>query len=357
MRGDLLGAVLEGDHPARDDGGARPGQPGDELGEVREGVRIRVVAEAEHRRRDRREPLLHPVPPDGPVARLEVARPKGVGDEALQQVGAVRRVEGLPAPPELEEVAAVGPDPDGVDRRPGRPPFPGRGVHPWGRGEDETAHAAGRPRGELDRDDATGVVPEDVGALDAEMVEHRERPRRVLLDRRRRRRRRGGAHPGQVERDEGGEVGEERGELAELVGGAGRLVDEQERRALAERLEVDGAEGPRGVARGAAEGAQDPLASPTTVASAAARNATLRANTPLDETIDALDTVVRSGKARYIGVSNFLAYRLARALGRADVKNKTRFVSIQPRYSLLFREIERELLPLAQRGRAGRDPL
>jgi 1-deoxyxylulose-5-phosphate synthase len=71
-------------------------------------------------------------------------------------------------------------------------------------------------------------------------------------------------------------------------------------------------------------------------------------NTPLDETIDALDIVVRSGKARYVGVSNFLAYRLARALGRADVKNKTRFVSMQPRYSLLFREIERELLPLAK---------
>jgi 1-deoxyxylulose-5-phosphate synthase len=69
--------------------------------------------------------------------------------------------------------------------------------------------------------------------------------------------------------------------------------------------------------------------------------------TPLDETVDALDRVVESGKARYIGVSNFLAYRLARALGRAEVKGKTRFVSIQPRYSLLFREIERELLPLA----------
>ncbi|MHC5829967.1 MAG: aldo/keto reductase, partial [Nostoc sp.] len=49
-----------------------------------------------------------------------------------------------------------------------------------------------------------------------------------------------------------------------------------------------------------------------------------------------------------IGVSNFLAYRLARALGRADVQNLTRFVSIQPRYNLLFREIERELLPLAK---------
>ena len=72
------------------------------------------------------------------------------------------------------------------------------------------------------------------------------------------------------------------------------------------------------------------------------------ASTPLDETIDALDTIVQSGKARYVGVSNFLAYRLARALGRADVRSKTRFVSVQPRYSLLFREIERELLPLAQ---------
>jgi aryl-alcohol dehydrogenase-like predicted oxidoreductase len=71
-------------------------------------------------------------------------------------------------------------------------------------------------------------------------------------------------------------------------------------------------------------------------------------STALDETIAALDDVVRSGKARYVGVSNFLAYRLARALGRADVKGKTRFVSLQPRYSLLYRETERELLPLAQ---------
>ncbi|WGS52041.1 aldo/keto reductase [Paraburkholderia sp. D15] len=71
------------------------------------------------------------------------------------------------------------------------------------------------------------------------------------------------------------------------------------------------------------------------------------ANTPLDETLEALDTIVRSGKARYVGVSNFLAYRLARALGRADVLRVARFVSVQPRYNLLFRQIERELLPLA----------
>ncbi|XXX80604.1 aldo/keto reductase [Sorangium sp. So ce134] len=71
-------------------------------------------------------------------------------------------------------------------------------------------------------------------------------------------------------------------------------------------------------------------------------------DTPIDETLEALDIVVRSGKARYIGVSNYLAYRLARALGRADVRGLARFVSVQPRYALLFREIERELLPLAQ---------
>ena len=70
-------------------------------------------------------------------------------------------------------------------------------------------------------------------------------------------------------------------------------------------------------------------------------------NTPLDESLEALDTIVRSGRARYVGVSNFLSYRLARALGRADIKGLLRPISVQPRYSLLFREIERELLPLA----------
>jgi aryl-alcohol dehydrogenase-like predicted oxidoreductase len=71
-------------------------------------------------------------------------------------------------------------------------------------------------------------------------------------------------------------------------------------------------------------------------------------NTPLDESIEALDTIVRSGRARYVGVSNFMAYRLARALGKSELRNLTRFVSVQPRYSLLFREIERELLPLVE---------
>ena len=75
--------------------------------------------------------------------------------------------------------------------------------------------------------------------------------------------------------------------------------------------------------------------------------------TPLDETLEALDVIVRSGRARYIGVSNFLAYRLAKALGRADTLRLTRMVSVQPRYSLLFREIERELLPLAEEEHLG----
>ena len=70
--------------------------------------------------------------------------------------------------------------------------------------------------------------------------------------------------------------------------------------------------------------------------------------TPVDEVAEAMDTIVRSGKARYIGVSNFLAYRLARVLGRQDTLKLTRFVSTQPRYNLLFREVERELFPLAQ---------
>lgn len=70
--------------------------------------------------------------------------------------------------------------------------------------------------------------------------------------------------------------------------------------------------------------------------------------TPLDESLEALDTIVRSGRARYVGVSNFLAYRLARAIGRAELRRLVPLVCVQPRYSLLFREIERELLPLAQ---------
>ena len=72
------------------------------------------------------------------------------------------------------------------------------------------------------------------------------------------------------------------------------------------------------------------------------------ANTPLDETLEALDAIVRSGRARYVGVSNFGAWRLAKMLGRADLLQLARPVSVQPRYSMLFRQFERDLLPLAQ---------
>jgi len=68
--------------------------------------------------------------------------------------------------------------------------------------------------------------------------------------------------------------------------------------------------------------------------------------TPIDETLGALDDMVRAGKVRYVGCSNFLAYQLARSIGRSELHDIVRFESVQPRYNLLFREIERELLPL-----------
>ncbi len=71
-------------------------------------------------------------------------------------------------------------------------------------------------------------------------------------------------------------------------------------------------------------------------------------STPIDEALEALDTVVRSGRARYIGVSNWMAHRVARALGRSEVKNLVRIDSVQPRYNLLFRTLERDLLPLCE---------
>lgn len=69
-------------------------------------------------------------------------------------------------------------------------------------------------------------------------------------------------------------------------------------------------------------------------------------HTPIDETLRAMDDLVRSGKVRYIGCSNTLAYQLARSIGRSEVLGVSRFESVQPRYNLLFRENERELFPL-----------
>jgi aryl-alcohol dehydrogenase (NADP+) len=67
--------------------------------------------------------------------------------------------------------------------------------------------------------------------------------------------------------------------------------------------------------------------------------------TPIDETLGALDDLVRAGKVRYTGASNFLTYRLVRAIGRSETLGLTRLDSVQPRYNLLFRQIEREMLP------------
>ena len=69
-------------------------------------------------------------------------------------------------------------------------------------------------------------------------------------------------------------------------------------------------------------------------------------NTPLDETLKALDDLVRLGKVRYIGCSNFLAYQLSKSLWISDKRGISRFDCIQPRYNILFREFENELFPL-----------
>ncbi len=69
-------------------------------------------------------------------------------------------------------------------------------------------------------------------------------------------------------------------------------------------------------------------------------------DTPIDETLRAFDDVVRAGKARYVGCSNYAAWQTAQALGRSDVLGLARFETVQPRYNLLFRQMERELFPL-----------
>ena len=70
------------------------------------------------------------------------------------------------------------------------------------------------------------------------------------------------------------------------------------------------------------------------------------AETPMEETIRAFDDLIRAGKIRYWGVSNWRAYQVALALGIADRAGMARPVSVQPRYNALFRAIEEELVPL-----------
>jgi aryl-alcohol dehydrogenase-like predicted oxidoreductase len=69
-------------------------------------------------------------------------------------------------------------------------------------------------------------------------------------------------------------------------------------------------------------------------------------HTPIEETLEALHDVVRSGKARYIGASSMYAWQFTKALYTADLNGWTRFVSMQNHYNLLHREEEREMLPL-----------
>ena len=70
--------------------------------------------------------------------------------------------------------------------------------------------------------------------------------------------------------------------------------------------------------------------------------------TPIEETMEALHDVVKAGKARYIGASSMFAWQFARALAVADAHGWTRFVSMQNYVNLLYREEEREMLPLCR---------
>jgi aryl-alcohol dehydrogenase-like predicted oxidoreductase len=70
--------------------------------------------------------------------------------------------------------------------------------------------------------------------------------------------------------------------------------------------------------------------------------------TPIEETLRALDELVKAGKVRYIGCSNFAAWQLCEALWTSKVNNLNSFVTVQPQYNLLDRRIERELVPCCQ---------
>src|ERR1700761_9029800 len=69
-------------------------------------------------------------------------------------------------------------------------------------------------------------------------------------------------------------------------------------------------------------------------------------NTPIEETMEALHDVVKAGKARYIGASSMFAWQFAKSLHVSQANGWTRFVSMQNHYNLVYREEEREMLPL-----------
>ena len=76
-------------------------------------------------------------------------------------------------------------------------------------------------------------------------------------------------------------------------------------------------------------------------------------DTPMEETLRALDDVVRSGKALYIGASSMHAFQFAKMLAASDANGLARFVSMQNHYNLIYREEEREMLPLCQKEGIG----
>src|ERR1700749_3790498 len=69
-------------------------------------------------------------------------------------------------------------------------------------------------------------------------------------------------------------------------------------------------------------------------------------DTPIEETMEALHDVVKAGKARYIGASSMFSWQFAKALYTSELNGWTKFVSMQPHYNLIYREEEREMLPL-----------
>jgi aryl-alcohol dehydrogenase-like predicted oxidoreductase len=76
-------------------------------------------------------------------------------------------------------------------------------------------------------------------------------------------------------------------------------------------------------------------------------------NVPLEEMLEALHRLVERGIARYVGCSNYAAWQLCKALWLQDVNDWSRFESVQPNYSLVVQEIERELLPLCADQQVG----
>ncbi|MFW6193664.1 MAG: aldo/keto reductase [Gemmatimonadota bacterium] len=76
-------------------------------------------------------------------------------------------------------------------------------------------------------------------------------------------------------------------------------------------------------------------------------------DTPIEETLEALHDVVRAGYARYVGASSMYAHQFAEALYRADLHGWSRFVSMQNHYNLLYREEEREMMPLCRKEGVG----